>query len=69
MAPAEEKHYKPVDAVSAAVKGLGVVGGAGLLVASIQNTLTKRNTNAWGVFTKFGGTVATFGRSLGYNTI
>lgn len=66
MAPAEEKHYHPVDAVNAAIKGTALVGGAGLLVASIQNTLTKQNTTAFGVFTKFGRTVATFGRSLEY---
>jgi hypothetical protein len=60
MAPAEAS-YHPKDAVSAGIKGTAVVGGAGLFAAAVQNTLTKRNTTAFGVFTRFGGTFATFG--------
>lgn len=60
MAPAED-NFHPHDAVSAAIKGTGVVGAAGLLVSAVQNTLTKSNTTPWGVFTRTGGVILTFG--------
>jgi hypothetical protein len=59
MAPAEEQ-YHPKDAVNAAIQGTLVTTSAGVLIAAVQNTLTKRNVSSWGVFTRFGGTVATF---------
>ncbi|CAK7264132.1 hypothetical protein SEPCBS57363_000915 [Sporothrix epigloea] len=52
--------YQPQDALYAGVKGTAVVGGAGLFLSSIQNSLQKRNVGAWGVFTRTGGTVASF---------
>lgn len=60
MSPAEAQ-YHPHDAVAAAIQGTLVTGGAGLLTAAVQNTLTKRHTTAFGVFTRFGGTIAQFG--------
>ncbi|EFX00879.1 NADH-ubiquinone oxidoreductase subunit [Grosmannia clavigera kw1407] len=52
--------YHPEDAIKASAKGSLVVGGAGLFLAAIQNSLQKRNVGAWGVFTRSGGMVASF---------
>jgi hypothetical protein len=60
MAP-EGEGYHPKDAVKAAISGTLITGSAGLAVSAIQNTLTKRNVSAWGVFTRTGGTAFMFG--------
>ncbi|CAK7208716.1 hypothetical protein SCUCBS95973_000196 [Sporothrix curviconia] len=52
--------YQPQDSLYAGVKGVAAVGGAGLFLSAIQNSLQKRNVGAWGVFTRTGGTVASF---------
>ncbi|MCJ1338496.1 hypothetical protein MMC09_003784 [Bachmanniomyces sp. S44760] len=52
--------YQPKDAVTLAVKSTMITGAAGTFVSAIQNTLSKQNVNAWGVFTRTGGTIATF---------
>ncbi len=57
----EEPVYQPKDAISAALKSTAITGGAGALVSSIQNTLTKQNVSAWGIFTRTGGTIVVFG--------
>lgn len=57
----EDEQYHPKDAVKAAINGTMITGAAGGLVSAIQNTLTKRNVSAWGVFTRTGGTIAVFG--------
>ena len=49
------------DAVGGALRTTAAMGTLGLFFASIQNTLTKQNTTAWGAFTKFGGTTTNFG--------
>lgn len=61
MAPQGDDHYHPVDAVSGGVKGAMVTGGFGLFTAAIQNSLAKQNVGAWGVFTRGGGVVMSFG--------
>ena len=57
----EEATYQPKDAVSSAINATLVLGGAGLTVSAIQNTLTKQNVAGWGVFTRTGGVIAIFG--------
>ncbi|KAI9777699.1 MAG: hypothetical protein M1839_008618 [Geoglossum umbratile] len=59
MAP-EQAAFQPKDAVGAAIKATMITGSAGALVSGIQNTLTKQNIGAWGVFTRTGGTIAVF---------
>jgi hypothetical protein len=49
--------YHPKDAVGGAVKATLVTGAAGAFVSTIQNTLTKQNVGAFGVFTRTGGTI------------
>jgi len=61
MASGDEQ-YHPKDTIKAAINGTLVLGAAGLTVSAIQNSLTKQNVNAWGVFTRSGGTIATFGK-------
>lgn len=56
-----EELYEPKDAVGATVKSTLVAGTAGTFVSAIQNVLSKQNVGAFGVFTRTGGTIATFG--------
>ncbi|EMF08676.1 NADH-ubiquinone oxidoreductase 213 kDa subunit [Sphaerulina musiva SO2202] len=56
----EEDSYHPRDAVGSTIKATLTTGTGGAFVSAIQNTLTKQNVGAWGVFTRTGGTVATF---------
>jgi len=53
--------YIPKDAVSATIHATMVTTGAGAFVSTIQNTLTRQNVGAMGMFTKTGGTIAVFG--------
>lgn len=55
-------HYKSVDVISETLKGLLITGGAGLGVSTIQASLTKQNIGAFGAFTKYGRSIAVFGR-------
>jgi len=64
MAGDEDHHYHPKDTIAASIQGTALCGGVGLLMAAVQNTLQRQNVGAWGVFSKFGGTAATFGRSM-----
>lgn len=52
--------YHPQDALGAGVTGTMVVGGAGFFLSALQNSLQKRNVGAMGVFTRTGGTIASF---------
>jgi len=62
MAPAEnDDHYHPKDALKEGLFGTLILGGGGLVVASIQNALQKRNVGALAVFTRYGGTITTYG--------
>ncbi|TID14435.1 Threonine-tRNA ligase [Venturia nashicola] len=56
----QEHAFHPKDAIAYTMKATFQVGGAGALVAAIQNTLTRQNVGAMGFFTRFGGTTATF---------
>lgn len=53
--------YEPKDAIAQSVRSATFTGSAGLLLAAVQNTLTRENVGAFGVFTRFGGTIALFG--------
>lgn len=52
--------YEPRDAIAQSVRSATFTGSAGLLLAAVQNTLTRENVGAFGVFTRFGGTIALF---------
>ncbi|TPX18170.1 uncharacterized protein E0L32_002679 [Thyridium curvatum] len=60
MPSGHDEGYHPKDAVRSAITGALVSGGAGLFASAIQNSLQKQNVGAWGVFTRTGGTIATF---------
>ncbi|RKF62644.1 NADH-ubiquinone oxidoreductase 21.3 kDa subunit [Golovinomyces cichoracearum] len=60
MLSGDEDQYKPTDAVAAGLRGAGISGAAGAILAGAQNSLTKSNVGAWGVITKFGGTITLF---------
>lgn len=63
MPSGHDEGYHPKDAVRSSITGALVSGGAGLFASAIQNSLQKQNVGAWGVFTRTGGTIATFGTS------
>lgn len=64
MAPHHEPgQFKPRDTIGLATKGTLILGGTGLFVSAVQNTLTKQNVGPFGVITRTGGTIATFGNS------
>ena len=59
--------YEPQDAIADSFRATRLVGGAGLLLAAVQNTMTRQNVGAMGVVTRYGGTIALFGtQSLMY---
>jgi len=58
----ESEQYHPKDAIEAAISGTLILGGAGFLVSAVQNTLAKSNIGPWGVFTRTGGVIGSFGR-------
>ncbi|KAL0635929.1 hypothetical protein Q9L58_005067 [Maublancomyces gigas] len=61
MAPHHEPgQFKPRDTIGLATKGTLILGGTGLFVSAVQNTLTKQNVGPFGVITRTGGTIATF---------
>lgn len=62
-APVQDDTYHPKDALGSTIKATTITGGAGLFVSAIQNTLTKQNVGAMGIFTRTGGTIAVFGGS------
>jgi len=56
----DEEIYHPKDALRAGINGTMIAGAAGATISAIQNTLTKSNVGAWGVFTRSGSTMAVF---------
>ncbi|KAF3925121.1 hypothetical protein ABW20_dc0100134 [Dactylellina cionopaga] len=56
----ESDGYHPKDALTNALNAVMITGGAGLIVSGVQNTLAKENRGLFGLFTKTGGTIATF---------
>ena len=57
----EKTPYQPKDALGAGITGVLVLGTAGTAISAVQNTLTKTNVGPWGIFTRSGGTITTFG--------
>ena len=56
--------YEPKDAIAQSVRSATFTGSAGLLLAAVQNTLSRENVGAFGVVSRFGGTIALFGNRL-----
>ncbi|KAF2239475.1 hypothetical protein EV356DRAFT_528073 [Viridothelium virens] len=56
----DEVVYHPRDAISSTAKTTAVTTLAGTTASAIQNTLTKQNVGAMGIFTRYGGTIAVF---------
>lgn len=61
-----EETYHPQDAIGAGTKSSLALGGTGLFIAAVQNSISKENVGTFGVVSRFGGTVALFGMS-GHN--
>ena len=57
----EEVRYEPKDAINATIKSTLILTGAGALTSATQNTLVRQNVTGWGIITRSGGTIATFG--------
>lgn len=58
----EPGQFRRRDTIGLATKGTLILGGAGLFVSAVQNTLTKQNVSPFSVVTRTGGTIATFGK-------
>ncbi|KAI1347046.1 hypothetical protein F5Y01DRAFT_307818 [Xylaria sp. FL0043] len=56
----DERPFHQKDAVKSGLQGALAGGGFGLLFSAVQNSLAKQNVGAWGVFTRTGGTIASF---------
>ncbi|RDL32522.1 Uncharacterized protein BP5553_08978 [Venustampulla echinocandica] len=56
----EHDKYHPKDAIRNTINAAMITGVAGFGVSAVQNTLTKKNYGAWGVFTRMGGAMAIF---------
>ncbi|KAL8872079.1 MAG: hypothetical protein Q9174_002230 [Haloplaca sp. 1 TL-2023] len=61
MASEEGTTYQPKDAISATVRSTMILGGAGLFLSAVQNSLTRQNVTGWGVITRTGSTIWMFG--------
>ncbi|KAL9584137.1 MAG: hypothetical protein Q9212_002296 [Teloschistes hypoglaucus] len=60
MATQDKPTYQPQDAISQSLHSTMILGGTGLFVSAVQNTLTRQNVSAWGVVTRTGSTIWTF---------
>ncbi|KAL8738540.1 MAG: hypothetical protein Q9181_000700 [Wetmoreana brouardii] len=60
MASEDKPIYQPKDAISASVRTTMIMGGAGLFLSAVQNSLTRQNVTAWGVVTRTGSTIWMF---------
>jgi len=59
----EEPRYQPKDAIGATLTATMITTGAGAFVSAVQNTLTRQNVGAMGIFSRTGTTIAVFGMS------
>ena len=57
----QSKPFVRKDAIGEATKGTLIVGGMGLMLSAIQNSLAKQNVGAFGVITRTGATIGIFG--------
>jgi len=60
----QDEAYEPQDAIAQTIPATLLAGGAGLLASAVQNTLTKQNVGAMGVFTRTGSSIAIFGGAV-----
>ncbi|KAL8970629.1 MAG: hypothetical protein Q9183_001425 [Haloplaca sp. 2 TL-2023] len=60
MASGDGATYQPKDAISASVRSTTLLGGAGLFLSAVQNSLTRQNVTGWGVITRTGSTIWMF---------
>ncbi|KAI0517831.1 hypothetical protein F5B22DRAFT_635693 [Xylaria bambusicola] len=57
---AEDRPFHQKDSIKSGLHGAVVGGGAGLFASAVQNSLAKHHVGVWGVFTRTGGTIASF---------
>ena len=62
--PVPEKTYQPQDALATTTRAIVMTGTAGIFLAAIKNTVAKENIGPFGIFSRFGGTVGTFGMDV-----
>ncbi|KAL9590510.1 MAG: hypothetical protein Q9203_000687 [Teloschistes exilis] len=66
MESKDKPTYQPQDAISRSLHSTMILGGTGLFVSAVQNTLTRQNVSAWGVVTRTGSTIWTFAAIGGF---
>ena len=57
----ESEQYQPKDTLKETFDATVLGTAVGFGASAVQNVLTKRNVGAMGVFSRTGGTIATFG--------
>ena len=60
----QDSTYQPVDAVGEAITHGAILGTAGLVLSATSNALARENIGMMGIFTRTGGSVASFGLFL-----
>ena len=53
--------YHPQDAIGNGIRSATFLGGAGLFISAVQNSIAKQNVGTFGVISRTGGSVALFG--------
>jgi hypothetical protein len=56
--PDDSPSYEPQDAIGRATRTALLSGAAGLFLAAVQNSTTRSQVGAFGVFTRFGRTIS-----------
>jgi hypothetical protein len=59
--PEEEHHFHQKDSIKSGIQGALAGTGAGFIFSAVQNSLAKTNVGTWGVFTRSGSSIASFG--------
>lgn len=57
----DEPPYEYQDTLGRSTRSALITGAAGALLAAVQNTVARDQTSAFGVFTRFGGTIGLYG--------
>jgi hypothetical protein len=56
----EEVPYEPKNAVKATLNTSLLTGAAGLAMSAVQNTISRENIGAFGIFRRTGATIGSF---------
>lgn len=58
---ARDDTFHPRDAIGEGIRGATYLGGAGLFISAIMNSMSKQNVGTFGIISRTGGSIALFG--------